>query len=180
MSTPILWVLGGLFVVWVALTIAFQFRRLQAPIRIRDPLFMLPSWSFFAPVPNTSDFMFFVRYDYAGVMTPWQGPHLPSHRSVSFLWDPGRRQRKIVVDLSQSIAESTKGDDAMSLIHFSTCYLQLLKVASNQPEALFATGVQVAIAVRPSGAQDYELFFESHVHKLDTGLLTPAIRGDQE
>ncbi|MEU9126243.1 hypothetical protein AB0C96_41670 [Streptomyces sp. NPDC048506] len=174
MSILSLWGLGGLFALWIVLTIAFQFRRLQAGMRIRDPLFMLPSWSFFAPVPNTSDFTFCVRYDHAGEMTPWRRPHHPSHRSLSFLWDPGRRQRKVVVDLSQSIAESTKSGGT-SLIHFSTCYLLLLKVASTQPETLFATGVQVAIAVRPSGAQNYELFFQSHVHELGIGpALVPS------
>jgi hypothetical protein len=168
-STIFEFLAGSFFTVWLGLTVAFQFPRFQVPMRVRDPFYMLPSWSFFAPLPNTSDYLLLLRYESHGQLTPWRQPHLLSFRSILLLWDPERRQRKAVIDISQSIAEFVIGKKP-ELVYLTTPYLLLLQFASLQPEAVFATGVQVAISVRPAHHGDYELFFQSHLHPIEQGI----------
>jgi hypothetical protein len=170
-STVLALLFGAVFLSWLGLTIAFQFRRWQVSMRFRDPLYMLPSWSFFAPVPNTSDFVFVCRYESHGELTPWKQPGLLSAKAFPLLWDPERRQKKAIIDIGQSLAEFVK-DELPDMVHLTTPYLLLLQYASSQPEAMFATGVQVAIGVRPERHDDFQLFFQSHLHPLE-----PAISG---
>jgi hypothetical protein len=160
---------GSIFGLWLLLTVLFQFKSWQLPLRSWDPLFMLPSWSFFAPVPNTSDYLIFIRYESFGVLTPWRQPAIIQKQTRNLFWEPARRTRKVVIDISQSVAETmhAQGPESACL---SAPYMLLIQLASNQPEAAFATGVQVAIAIHPSHLEDFELFFQSNLHMLDRGV----------
>lgn len=156
---------GILFGTWLVLTVLFQFPSLQKVLRTRDYLYMLPSWSFFAPVPSTCDFLVFRRFEYKGEITPWKELSLISLPQIQILWDPERRQRKALSDVSMAIAEFIKLA-SLDRVHLATPYLMLLQVASVQPEALFANSVQIMICVRPAGQKNYELSFQSHTHSL--------------
>ena len=138
-----------------------------------DPLFMLPSWSFFAPVPNTSDYLFFIRYEALGVLTPWKQPQVFQKRRRNLFWEPDRRMRKVVIDISQSVAETMQkqGPEGACL---STAYMLVIQFASSQPEAMFATGVQVAIAIRPSHLTEFELFLQTNLHELEQNAGSPC------
>jgi hypothetical protein len=156
---------GSILGAWFVLTVLFQFPRLQKAIRAYDCFYMLPSWSFFAPVPSTSDHIVLLRFENRGELTPWKLPHLISLPQIPLLWDPERRQRKTLIDIVHSIGEFTKLS-SLKDIHLATPYLMLIQFASMQPETLFATGVQIMICARPAGQQNYELSFNSNLHTL--------------
>lgn len=167
MSTVLEVLFSVLFAIWIILTIAFQFTPMQVRMRSLDPLYMLPSWSFFAPVPNSSDYVFFLRYENHHETSSWREPGLPAPPSLGFLWDPARRQRKVVIDISQSLGEFARSGQH-DVLHYTTAYLLLLQYASNKSEAFLARGVQVAIGTRPADGEEFILFFQSHMHELES------------
>ncbi len=158
-------VFGSVLGAWFVLTVVFQFPRFQKAIRSYDCFYLLPSWSFFAPVPSTCDHLVLLRFENRGELTPWKQPHLISLPQIPILWDPERRQRKTLVDIVHSISELSKLS-SLEDIHFATPYLMLLQFASVQPETLFATGVQIMLCARPAGQERYELSFNSNLHAL--------------
>jgi hypothetical protein len=176
MAAFLTWVFGTLFGIWILATILFQFPKFQPILSRFDLLTMLPTWSFFAPSPNTSDYTLFVRY-WTGNnhVTGWRTILTPEHHRISFLWDPGRRYRKIIIDISQSFIEFVKMSSHKG-IQYSTPYLLVLHHASSRPEAAFATGVQFAVGVQRGKCDDFELLFQSHFHRIQPAPASRAGR----
>ncbi|HEY0889238.1 MAG TPA: hypothetical protein VGE38_06465 [Nocardioides sp.] len=100
--------LACIFGAWLALSVIGQF---QAPktdaLRRYDVLQLLPIWTFFAPNPGSSDYHVIVRDRCGdGTLTEWRDAMpIPAQTVTSWLWNPKKRQQKVLVDAVSSLAE---------------------------------------------------------------------------
>lgn len=165
---------GGLvataLAVWGVLTVAQYQPRLANWATANDHLMLVPQWTFFAPIPNQSDFYFYVRMEYSGdrELTPWEEVSLARARGwYAFLWNPDRRIRKGFFDLTAELCRMTKATRENVMV--SLPYLHLMAVASDLADQRGATRFQFAVA-RTEPAESYPDFivlFTSEIHEVE-------------
>jgi hypothetical protein len=131
--------LAGALAIWFLLTVLSQRKNaLQARIAELDRFHLIPQWTFFAPNPGTYDFRLVVRVlDGDGESSPWNEV-LPVARRGPFsgFWNPDRRIRKAIVDLTQRLVQthpSLADPDAIvsSDVQTARQYRRLLACATN-------------------------------------------------
>lgn len=94
------------FSAWLIATILGQWnaashRRERFPwVRRYDRFGLIPTWTFFAPRPATTDIHLLYRDKLAvGAMTPWtEAIVVEPRRFLHIVWNPSKRQRKMVSD----------------------------------------------------------------------------------
>src|SRR5450631_2136047 len=102
------------FLSWFVITVPHQFSGKYGDwVRRRNYFGLIPGWTFFAPVPGTTDYRFVYR-DIAGNgygawrEVAWCAPR----RLADLLWHPRRHRTKLVVDcisaLSRTLQELRK------------------------------------------------------------------------
>jgi hypothetical protein len=111
---------------WLLLSILVLVPRLKLIIRRWDAVMLIPQWSFFAPEPAFWDFHLLYRDRYPdGTYTEWTEAIPPeSRRWWSFVWNPGKRQRKALFDAVVELSGRVQlGDRSLEA---SISYLTLL------------------------------------------------------
>jgi hypothetical protein len=140
-------------------------------IRYYDVFSLIPSWTFFAPRPGTSDLNLLYRDRLIdGQLTPWR--EVPLGGSPGFLrsiWNPQKRCQKCVVDMCQSLqgfALETKSIERI-LIHLS--YIGLLLFVSTIPRNGLHAATQFMLARTPGEAptEEPQIVFISNFHSLE-------------
>lgn len=159
-----------LFIFFLSMSILREIKKLDF-IWDKLPLFMqfIPTWSFFAPVPNMLDYHLFYRKisdnsDNKKVFD-WEPIYIPKdNRSfVSFFWNPEKRLTKAVLDIAMDLIRfSNKIKDKNEII-LSIPYLQLLNYLDsicNESDKL-----QFMI-MTDSREHNYQVAFLSDVHQV--------------
>jgi hypothetical protein len=126
----------------LATSVAVALLRLWQPfadwIERQDVYLVVPDWKFFAPTPNRSDYHLVLRQRQLGRQATAWAPLMSSRRTSlrPRLWDPDRRVRKAVVDVSAHylvLSQHRREEEAPELrptIATSMVYLLLLNMAS--------------------------------------------------
>lgn len=125
----------SILTLWLTLSVIFQFHPSFNPswfsAIVRHDLFgLLPRWTFFAPNPGTSDYHLLYRDQLEdGNLIGWvEIPMVEERKPFSFIWNPEKRSKKILLDVTMSLIEEKdrlKGKNALML---SLPYLILLNV----------------------------------------------------
>lgn len=81
--------------------------RLIWSVKRADVFSLLPIWTFFAPTPGTNDHNVLYRDELVdGVMTPWHLVCDNSTRWTCVLWNPHKRLKKALLDMSHGLLRS--------------------------------------------------------------------------
>lgn len=149
--------IAGLFVLWLMLTVAYQFDAPARKLARWDIFRLLPRWTFFAPNPGHHDLHLLYRDMLGGRCGPWQEVDLAGDASViPVLWNPGKRIAKILWDSWGSIQYLTgKLEMPADRIQLTAGYLVLLNMAS-RPNRSAGVERQFAI-VRSTGFTDRQI-----------------------
>jgi hypothetical protein len=133
LETAYLWLACGIFSAWLVLSVMFQFDLSWFPSVSRHDVFgVLPRWTFFAPNPGTSDYHLLYRDRLpGGPLTEWtEIPITAERRLVACLWNPEKREKKVLSDVATMLVRSAQLLPANnhSLLAVTLPYLILLNV----------------------------------------------------
>jgi hypothetical protein len=120
--------LAALFSLWLAFTVVKQFRYpLARRLTRRDIFNMLPIWTFFAPNPGKTDLHILFRDVLRdGSMTAWQEVLHRHKRRLRLLWNPAKREDKIVRDCVTALRKSEREIPTRATLFFTVPYMILL------------------------------------------------------
>ncbi len=160
----------GLIVLWLLVTLAYQYDPLQVAVERRVPLKLLPSWAFFAPHPAYHDYWLVARELRRDLTL---GPctaigSFDERRLLHVVWNPSKRARRVLQDAMQSIKRLRKWSASDQVVQCSLPYLLLLHHVTAQyacgPDAI---AVQFAV-VETSGRDGKRVWisFVSGFHRL--------------
>lgn len=153
---------GILFTTWLALTVVVQFHYERINFFRRfDVLNLLPTWTFFAPNPGSTDYHIIFRNRFeSGEVTAWRDAlPIPKQNAICAVWNPQKRHVKVVGDAVSSILEAyatarSKGQSKESIesaLIFFGPYLVILNLvlqsAGHPPKTV---SLQFAIVERTS------------------------------
>jgi len=123
--------IGCFLFLWLATCAVGQLRFVRLPeiLRLTGAL---PHWNFFAPIPSVSDFTLWFRDELIdGSVTNWVPVRYPARGKFAFIWNPGRRERKAIFDLTVELMWHLEFDSAS--LHLSVPYLVLLAHVCSLP-----------------------------------------------
>jgi hypothetical protein len=164
-------ILYQFLIAWVALTVSIQMPSPLARWVIRQigPV-LVPRWRLFAPKPGVNDVKVCFRH---GIGERWRDLHLPiQRRTFSFLWNPGRRQLKVLLDLTEELKQLTAATESAIQMEMSLSYRALLSRVRVAAREMQWTTVQFAIVEIPngfSGVSRERIVFSSALHHVSTG-----------
>ncbi len=130
----------------------------------------VPRWNFFAPRPGTQDFRLVHREVVTNNCTgPWHELPLPPRGPWEWIWNPNKRLRKCIIDITISLVGEmihyiTRKES--HLIKISIPYLLVLRYVVSLPRSPFADGIQFAIIRNSRSDETPVLVFLSGVHSL--------------
>jgi hypothetical protein len=127
--------IAAILATWFACTIRFHVPLADnLALRRRDLFGIVPDWRFFAPTPAKLDYHLLYRDRLAdGTATDWTEVSVtPARRWYCCLWNPFRRDRKALFDLTTEIARIAVYDGAR-YVPGSVAYLALLSYISALP-----------------------------------------------
>jgi hypothetical protein len=133
-----------------------------------DHLQLVPQWSFFAPIPNRSDYFLYIRVLTGKRVSPWQEVRLADERRwVAFVWNPGRRVRKGFFDLAAELCRLATRPREEVLV--SLPYLHLLLVTTTLVAKSPHDQVQFAIGrtVPMESETEVDILFCSEFHPIN-------------
>ena len=128
---------------------------------------LLPRWTFFAPVPATSNLYLLYRDIYPnGAGTPWRVLHgMERGRSLfTFAWNPDKRLRKALHDLITSFASQLVGTRP-EMAKLSRPYLLILHHVSSLPRLPGPVATQFLIMEGRANERAH-VIFSSEPHRL--------------
>ncbi len=134
----------GVMIGWLLLSVVCQVPcRLTRRIRAYDLAGLIPVWPFFAPVPGTCDYYLLYRDELAdGSLGNWREILLcDDRRSWHVIWNPGKREKKALFDLTTALLQEAK-PDAIEAIQLSVPYLSILTYISSLPRSYPASSTQ--------------------------------------
>lgn len=135
------------FVAWLILTVLNQFNfDFNIHFRRHDHGHLIPRWTFFAPNPGTADYHIVYRdLDADGAPCGgWIEVPIPIRSSLALVWNPQKRSRKVVTDMSQSLLRIARVNELSATV--SIPYLAMLQlVVTHAPPQPNGTQRQFAI-----------------------------------
>lgn len=116
---------------WFGLTVLHQLTIGQKLTARIDPyMHFIPIWTFFGPLPGTTDAEIVIRsFDANGIATPWK--HLSifePRKATHFLIHRNRRLEKTVFDCAAHIQSMLRNGIPLSMIIASPSYIALFNV----------------------------------------------------
>lgn len=162
------WILAGILGAWLIISGLGQIdvsepRSVFQRIRQWDLFGLIPIWTFFAPRPAWIDYHLLYRDRLGdGTVSPWTEVVPVSGRTpVQALWNPGKRERKAIIDIVRTLTREIQngradlpeefrfaGRTAQHLpetIFTSLGYLALLHVVSRIPRLGTASETQFLV-----------------------------------
>lgn len=162
----------GLIIFFLVLSVLTVLRIIKRcdPIFQKFPTLMqvVPSWSFFAPVPNMHDYHFLYRcFSAEGKVEQWVEVFKPMDTRPlhSFIWNPSKRFHKGFLDIAHDLLRFSSKFDDRAQVCLSLPYLHILSYVSGL-DRIKGKGVQFVILTN-SRLKDYEVAFLSEVHPLE-------------
>jgi hypothetical protein len=139
-------------------------RLLNHPVIMR----FVPRWTFFAPIPGVNDFHLAWREATDHGVGPWLevSDMVPDRSLVNAIWNPDKRSRKAMIDLSiQLLLEAELHRTTSAGLTLSLPYL-LLAARAGQDASRFplVDSFQFAIAADSLSAPEVRPVFVSRVH----------------
>ncbi len=165
------WVVAGVLAAWTAATVVAALPPGRW-LRRRDPLGLIPQWTFFAPNPGTHDYHLLWRDRLVGgLVTDWSEIELPRGRRgpIAVLWNPEKRANKALLDLVSSLLQLSAAGDVGNRrlgLQISTPYLALLNHVMSQPAAAATEARQFLVVESPGAADEADGLFLSDVHDI--------------
>lgn len=159
---------------WLLLTVLKNLPerwQLPRPLQRLTASWLVPGWSFFAPVPGTKCYHLMYRDLTPEGATDWRPFSTPRLGSPArFLWNPDKTTNKALVDVANdfslivaSLSEPERREPPRRL-QISLPYLTLLSCVSEQPR--FDAPVATQFALGQTGAADASMLMISSVHRL--------------
>jgi hypothetical protein len=163
-------IVGTVCVIWIGLTIIAQFNnRLSKNIQQSDKLGLVPRWTFFAPIPGSTDVHLLIRYKINGEVSSWHETKLTVDLSKRLKWkrwifNPYRRVEKLLFDF---VNDTFSLKEQVLQIKYSTDYILILRFSENIATQLSADEVQFMIAgSNLTLLKDLEVFMTSDTHRI--------------
>jgi hypothetical protein len=139
-------------------------------VRMRDRLTIIPRWSFFAPIPGTSDYHLLVRDKLVGgTLSTWRevDVHVQPRTALAFLWNPDKRSNKALFDITSMLLQiASKANHQHETVCLSLPYLMLLNTVSSLPRSPFTVGRQFMLVKTDGPGTAPDALFVSNVHEL--------------
>jgi hypothetical protein len=162
-------VAGAIYGAWALATILRCTGRFRDRIRSLDVLAIVPEWRFFGANPGRVDFHLLYRDLLAtSDLTDWIEIPLTRPRPWhAFVFNPGRRTAKALMDVASHLAQQAQTGDAS--IVGTLPYLTILHHVSARPATELSTHRQFAL-LQTSAERDNaepELLVSSELHALD-------------
>ncbi|OEK01367.1 hypothetical protein BFP97_07485 [Roseivirga sp. 4D4] len=173
MSYPIeLYLISAIFSIWLVVSIFAQFEKLKWVYKLKyyDLCSMIPSWTFFAPKPGTSDFRILYRDRLVdGKYSPWKLTFDESHSLSEALWNPSKRIMKVVDDAIMNVLQLSVEDPDNKSILLSYSYIVLLNHIMMMDSSNFSEMRQFMITstVGHEEAPEPEIMFISQLHRFN-------------
>ena len=160
---------AAIFAAWFVATCLRQLPGSFAARATRwDVTGLLPVWRFFAPMPGPFDFHLVYRDELEdGSLTEWAEHRAPpARRWWAFAWNPDKRLRKALLDVSQELARTNAAARTREQVTISVPYLVLLNFVSALPRLPPAAKTQFALMVSRGAEYDEkpEFLFVSAPH----------------
>jgi hypothetical protein len=134
---------------WLVATAVAQFWTLPWVARWKayDLAEVVPGWSFFAPNPGSSDAELLYRDEQVdGALGPWTAIRFARSTLLRALWNPDKRRRKSLHDLSAALlGEAGTGLERNEVI-LGSAYLTLLYYVSMAPTGPMSAKRQFILA----------------------------------
>jgi hypothetical protein len=150
----------SLLVLWLLLSVVFQFYPSFNPswfsaIIQYDVFHFLPRWTFFAPNPGTSDYHLLYRDQQEdGSLSSWfEISMVEERKSFSFIWNPKKRSKKILLDVAMLLIEAQPGLKKSKTLMLSFPYLMLLNVVVHHSYKTHGTRRQFVLVEKIWGAE---------------------------
>lgn len=158
---------------WLASAVAQPDWLVGSWVRARDPFGLIPSFSFFAPNPASTDCHLLHRHVLAGgEVTPWRESFVWRPVWYRGLWNPDRREEKAISDASSGLVR--RRNDRPASVRLSVPYLLLLNHVSAQPAPPGAVGVQFVLMGSSDDGSPPFVRMLSEMHALDHNVPLPA------
>jgi len=161
------------FSFWTVLTLINQFDYDWVKNIVRYDIFrLIPRWTFFAPNPGTNDFHFLYRgMDDHKRTSEFNELIDESSRSLlSFLWNPKKRVKKVLVDLaistSQIVAKKMINESNIKISFNYIAYLNFCQKSKLDTSMKFVQFV-VLISKGFLSQEDPKMLLCSEFHKID-------------
>ncbi len=158
-----------LVVIWLLLTLAYQYKPIGRKMGRFDFCRLLPSWTFFAPSPATRDYHLLIRDQLSnGELSDWCEVTMAQPRGkFDGIWHPAKRRRKILSDAAQSIKLLNRETES-SVVQHSLPYLLILHYCVTQHARSASSEARQFAFVETSGIKDRKLWvtFISKFHPL--------------
>ncbi|WP_442587521.1 hypothetical protein ACSBL2_15860 [Pedobacter sp. AW31-3R] len=138
--------LTGIISLWLILSILKYFSFAKSWIVENDVLSLIPTWNFFAPEPNQTDYYLYYRVFSAHADSPWRLVSFGAKRKwYGFIWNPYRRDRKSFFDICQLLIGTPVSEK--NEVVYTLPYLLLLNHVSTLCKAEIGDTVQFAISM---------------------------------
>ncbi len=163
-------VIGALFGIILSLTLLREIKGVSAWLKTHFPLLMqfIPTWSFFAPIPNMLDYHLYYRgVKKSGEMSEWQElTYLSGERPwFACVWNPSKRFSKGLLDIAHDLLRFSNQFDNPLHICSSLPYLHLLNFLNGYVQDTDLEKIQFTILTE-SRLQAPQLAFLSEMHPL--------------
>ncbi len=130
---------------------------------------LIPQWTFFAPIPGTSDYHLMFRDRYiSGDYTEFREIDLTSPRKLMHtIWNPDKHNEKILSDVVHTFAQMAGKIESPQLM-FTIPYILILNYVSNTEHVPNANATQFTIVESPSShsGRTLTITFISGLHRL--------------
>jgi hypothetical protein len=162
-------VMTSLFAIWLAATIAVQFKNKKINrFKHWDYFSMLPTWTFFAPRPGVHDYHLMYRDKYAdGTLSFWKEIEFIDHRPLRIFWNPNKRMQKSLTDSTGSLMRMHASNRKKGL-YYAIPYLAVLNFVSGIDRTRLSISTQFCI-VKTCGYEvkhTPQIVFYSRLHKI--------------
>lgn len=153
--------------------------RLVCWLKSHDSFALIPTWTFFAPNPGTTDTRILWRERLLdGSVSQWHEVEPPTGGFLRAIWNPSKRVRKALTDVGQILTRRASQQPDNRLLLVSMPFLMLLHYVSSLPASPLVEARQFVI-VQTFGCDEDEneprIMLVSNWHALqEQEVSTPA------
>jgi len=137
------------FIGWAFISIVCQFKKEKFDVlRAYDFCGLIPTWTFFAPNPVSSDRFLYYRDYVSDKSTEWKKANKEeSFACIDLLWNPSRREEKAITDAMFQLLRMSDSFDKDRL-HLTTSYLTILNFITTRTHEPNTVAIQFLFATK--------------------------------
>jgi len=130
----------------------------------------IPRWNFFAPRPGMQDFRLLYREVLIdNIVGPWHEIPMATHGPWAWIWNPDKRLKKCLIDLTVTLVAEMVADITMhqpNRVKLSIPYLLILYYVVSLSKSPFAAAMQFSVVRNSRANEEPVSVFVSGVHDL--------------